>query len=125
MLDVDVAFPPCTAPFGEDGTIQGMLETLDVAYVGSGVSASAVCLDKVLFKELMSRRTCHRSTTLASAPIASRARAPRFLAEIGRLGLARVRQARALRLLDGHRQGERARPARGGSRRWRSLRMSS
>jgi D-alanine-D-alanine ligase len=54
LLDVDVVFPALHGPFGEDGTIQGMLETLDVAYVGSGVGASAVCLDKVLFKELMS-----------------------------------------------------------------------
>jgi D-alanine-D-alanine ligase len=53
LLGVDVAFPVLHGPFGEDGTIQGVLETLDVAYVGSGVRASAVCLDKVLFKELM------------------------------------------------------------------------
>ncbi len=33
--------------------MQGMLETLDVAYVGAGVAASAVCMDKVLFKQLM------------------------------------------------------------------------
>jgi len=54
LLGVDVVFPALHGPFGEDGTVQGMLETLDVAYVGAGVSASAVCLDKVLFKELMS-----------------------------------------------------------------------
>ncbi len=54
LLGVDVAFPVLHGPFGEDGTVQGMLEVLDVAYVGSGVAASAVCLDKVLFKELMS-----------------------------------------------------------------------
>jgi D-alanine-D-alanine ligase len=41
-------------PFGEDGAVQGLLETLDVAYVGAGVAASAICMDKVLFKELMS-----------------------------------------------------------------------
>ena len=39
--------------FGEDGTVQGLLEMLDVAYVGAGVAASALCIDKVLFKELM------------------------------------------------------------------------
>ena len=50
----DVAFPVLHGPFGEDGTVQGMLETLDVAYVGAGVAASALCMDKVLFKELMS-----------------------------------------------------------------------
>jgi D-alanine-D-alanine ligase len=40
-------------PFGEDGTVQGLLEALGVPYVGAGVAASAVCLDKVLFKQLM------------------------------------------------------------------------
>ena len=54
LLGVDVVFPALHGPFGEDGTVQGMLETLDVPYVGAGVTASAVCLDKVLFKELMS-----------------------------------------------------------------------
>ncbi len=49
----DVVFPALHGPFGEDGTVQGMLETLGVAYVGSGVAASAVCMDKVLFKDLM------------------------------------------------------------------------
>ncbi len=53
LLGVDVAFPVLHGPFGEDGTVQGVLETLDVAYVGSGVAASALCLDKVRFKELM------------------------------------------------------------------------
>jgi D-alanine-D-alanine ligase len=54
LLGADVAFPTLHGPFGEDGTVQGMLETLGVAYVGSGVAASAVCMDKVLFKRLMS-----------------------------------------------------------------------
>jgi D-alanine-D-alanine ligase len=54
LLGVDVVFPVLHGPFGEDGTVQGMLETLDVAYVGAGVAASAVCIDKVLFKQLMS-----------------------------------------------------------------------
>jgi D-alanine-D-alanine ligase len=50
---IDVVFPVLHGPFGEDGTVQGMLELLDVAYVGAGVLASAVCMDKVVFKELM------------------------------------------------------------------------
>src|SRR4029077_3026937 len=54
LLGVDVAFPVLHGPFGEDGTVQGLLEAIDVPYVGSGVTASAVCLDKVLFKQLMS-----------------------------------------------------------------------
>jgi D-alanine-D-alanine ligase len=53
LLDADVVFPVLHGPFGEDGTVQGVLETLDVAYVGAGVAASALCLDKVLFKGLM------------------------------------------------------------------------
>ncbi|HEY2142314.1 MAG TPA: D-alanine--D-alanine ligase family protein [Solirubrobacteraceae bacterium] len=54
LLGVDVAFPALHGLHGEDGTVQGLLETLGVAYVGAGVAASALCLDKVLFKELMS-----------------------------------------------------------------------
>ena len=54
LLGADVVFPALHGRFGEDGTVQGMLEMLDVAYVGSGVAASALCIDKVLFKELMS-----------------------------------------------------------------------
>ncbi len=53
LLGADVVFPVLHGPFGEDGTVQGLLEMLDVAYVGAGVAASALCMDKVLFKELM------------------------------------------------------------------------
>jgi len=53
LLGADVVFPVLHGPFGEDGTVQGLLELLDVAYVGSGVLASAVCMDKVVFKDLM------------------------------------------------------------------------
>ncbi|MGI8595821.1 MAG: D-alanine--D-alanine ligase family protein [Thermoleophilaceae bacterium] len=55
LLDADVVFPVLHGPFGEDGTVQGLLETADVPYVGAGVPASAVCMDKVLFKDLMAR----------------------------------------------------------------------
>lgn len=51
----DVVFPVLHGPFGEDGTVQGLLECLDVPYVGAGVLASAVCMDKVVFKELMAQ----------------------------------------------------------------------
>jgi D-alanine-D-alanine ligase len=53
LLDADVAFPVLHGPFGEDGTIQGLLEMLDIAYVGSGVRASAVCIDKLALKQLL------------------------------------------------------------------------
>jgi D-alanine-D-alanine ligase len=55
LLVADVVFPILHGPFGEDGTVQGLLEVLDVPYVGSGVMASAVCMDKVVFKELMAQ----------------------------------------------------------------------
>jgi D-alanine-D-alanine ligase len=51
--EVDVVFPVLHGPFGEDGTVQGLLELADVAYVGAGVAASAVCMDKDLFKAVM------------------------------------------------------------------------
>ena len=53
LLGADVAFPVLHGPFGEDGTVQGLLELLDVPYVGAGVMASAVAMDKAVFKDLM------------------------------------------------------------------------
>jgi D-alanine-D-alanine ligase len=55
LLDADCAWPALHGAFGEDGTVQGLLETIDVPYVGAGVLASALCMDKVLFKEVMAR----------------------------------------------------------------------
>jgi len=51
--DVDIVFPVLHGPFGEDGTVQGFLELAGVAYVGAGVTASALCMDKDLFKAVM------------------------------------------------------------------------
>ncbi|MBP6997491.1 MAG: D-alanine--D-alanine ligase [Phycicoccus sp.] len=48
--EVDVIFPLLHGPFGEDGTIQGMLDLADVRYVGSGVTASATMMDKAVMK---------------------------------------------------------------------------
>jgi D-alanine-D-alanine ligase len=50
---VDVVLPILHGPFGEDGTVQGLLELADVAYVGAGVAASALAMDKDLFKKVM------------------------------------------------------------------------
>jgi D-alanine-D-alanine ligase len=47
---LDVAFPVLHGPHGEDGTVQGALETAGIPYVGAGVAASAVAMDKALFK---------------------------------------------------------------------------
>ncbi|MCL2464134.1 MAG: D-alanine--D-alanine ligase [Micrococcales bacterium] len=48
--DIDIVFPVLHGPFGEDGTVQGMLELADVRYVGAGVLASAVGMDKQMMK---------------------------------------------------------------------------
>jgi D-alanine-D-alanine ligase len=53
LLDCDAAFPALHGPYGEDGVVQGLLEALDVPYVGAGVLGSALCMHKVLFKDLM------------------------------------------------------------------------
>ncbi len=50
---LDVIFPVLHGTFGEDGTLQGLLELADVAYVGAGVLGSSVGMDKGLFKDVM------------------------------------------------------------------------
>ncbi|MEY5145040.1 MAG: hypothetical protein RL745_407 [Actinomycetota bacterium] len=54
LADVDVVFPVLHGPWGEDGTIQGLLELAAVPYVGSGVFASAAAMDKAQCKRLIS-----------------------------------------------------------------------
>src|SRR5919198_1319498 len=56
LLGADVVFPVLHGPFGEDCTVQGLLETIGVPYTGAGVLCSALCMDKALFKELMASR---------------------------------------------------------------------
>ena len=56
LLGCDVAFPVLHGPFGEDGTVQGLLECLDIPYVGPGVLAAAVTIDKLIFKRLLRER---------------------------------------------------------------------
>jgi D-alanine-D-alanine ligase len=87
LLGADVAFPVLHGPFGEDGTVQGLLELLDVPYVGAGVLSSALCMDKVLFKDLLAAAgvpqvdyAAVRETRWAAEPDA-------VLAELERLGL--------------------------------------
>ncbi len=52
LLGADAVFPALHGAFGEDGSVQGLLEQLDVPYVGSDVLASAVCMDKLSLKRL-------------------------------------------------------------------------
>jgi D-alanine-D-alanine ligase len=56
LLGADVVFPVLHGPFGEDGSVQGVLELLDVPYVGSDVLASATCMDKLTLKRLLASR---------------------------------------------------------------------
>jgi D-alanine-D-alanine ligase len=56
LLDAAAAFPALHGAFGEDGSVQGLLESLDVPYVGSDVLASAVCMDKLTLKRLFAQR---------------------------------------------------------------------
>lgn len=51
-LNLDVIFPLLHGPFGEDGTVQGLLEMFDIPYVGAGVLASAIGMDKATCKRL-------------------------------------------------------------------------
>ena len=78
----DVYFPVLHGPYGEDGTVQGLLELAAVPYVGSGVAASAAAMDKELMKALFAAagvpQTPHRVLRRADLP-----RAAELLAELG------------------------------------------
>jgi len=87
LLGVDVVFAALHGPFGEDGTVQGMLETLDVAYVGAGVAASAVCMDKVLFKQLMGAAGVEQVEYVGVREQRWRSAPDQVLAEVAGLGL--------------------------------------
>jgi D-alanine-D-alanine ligase len=56
LFGADAVFPALHGPFGEDGSVQGVLEWLDLPYVGSDVLASAVCMDKLTLKRLFAQR---------------------------------------------------------------------
>jgi len=54
--DIDVVFPVLHGTFGEDGTMQGLLELADLPYVGAGVMASAISMDKEMMKRVCAER---------------------------------------------------------------------
>jgi D-alanine-D-alanine ligase len=56
LNEIDVVLPILHGPFGEDGTVQGLLELAGIPYVGAGVAASALCMDKDLFKAVLRDR---------------------------------------------------------------------
>ena len=66
--EVDVVFPVLHGPFGEDGTVQGLLELADVAYVGAGVTASALAMDKDLFKSVLRDKGIPVARSIALRP---------------------------------------------------------
>jgi D-alanine-D-alanine ligase len=99
---VDVVLPILHGPFGEDGTVQGLLELAGVPYVGSGVTASALCMDKDLFKAVLRDRgiPVARSVTLRpDDPVENPFGYPVFVkpARLGSsVGISKVRAAAEL-----------------------------
>jgi D-alanine-D-alanine ligase len=53
LAELDVVFPVLHGPYGEDGTVQGLLELAGIPYVGAGVTGSALGMDKAIFKDVM------------------------------------------------------------------------
>jgi D-alanine-D-alanine ligase len=53
LSELDVVFPVLHGPYGEDGTVQGLLELAGLPYVGAGVTGSAVAMDKIVYKDVM------------------------------------------------------------------------
>lgn len=53
LAELDVIFPVLHGPYGEDGTVQGLLDLADIPYVGAGVTGSALGMDKAIFKDVM------------------------------------------------------------------------
>jgi D-alanine-D-alanine ligase len=93
---VDVVFPLLHGPFGEDGTVQGMLELADVRYVGSGVLASAVGMDKHMMKVVLAGHGLPVGDFEVVLPSQWRDEPQAVLDRLGRLGLpVFVKPARA------------------------------
>jgi D-alanine-D-alanine ligase len=87
LLGADVVFPALHGPFGEDGTVQGLLELLDVPYVGAGVLASALCMDKVTFKEVLAAAGVPQVDYVAVREAQWRAQPEPLVESIAALGL--------------------------------------
>ena len=103
LAEVDVVFPVLHGPFGEDGTVQGLLELAGVPYVGAGVTASALAMDKDLFKSVMRDN---------GIPVTRQHHAPLRRAAPEPVRLSRVREAGAARLVGRDLEGPRRRGVR-------------
>jgi D-alanine-D-alanine ligase len=86
LLGADAVFPVLHGPFGEDGTVQGLLELLDVPYVGAGVLGSSLCMDKVVFKEVLAAAGVPQVEYAAVREPRWRADPAAVRAELARLG---------------------------------------
>ncbi|MGN6524452.1 MAG: D-alanine--D-alanine ligase family protein [Actinomycetes bacterium] len=94
--EVDVVLPLLHGPFGEDGTVQGLLEMAGVPYVGSGVFASAAGMDKGHTKALLRAAGLPVGPYVAVSPRAWRSAREQVLAEVATLGMpVFVKPARA------------------------------
>jgi D-alanine-D-alanine ligase len=80
---VDVVFPILHGPFGEDGTVQGLLELADLPYVGSGVLASALAMDKAMAKVVLAQAGLPQAPYLVVPERDWRADPDRLAAEVG------------------------------------------
>ncbi|HTE58954.1 MAG TPA: D-alanine--D-alanine ligase family protein [Solirubrobacteraceae bacterium] len=87
LLGADVAFPVLHGPFGEDGTVQGLLELLDVPYVGAGVLASSLCMDKIVFKDVLAAAGVPQVAYAGVREARWRAQPDAVRAELAALGL--------------------------------------
>jgi D-alanine-D-alanine ligase len=87
LLGADVVFPALHGPYGEDGVVQGLLECLDVPYVGAGVLASALCMDKVLAKDLLGAAGVPQVAYVGVREAAWRTSHDTVLESLGLLGL--------------------------------------
>jgi D-alanine-D-alanine ligase len=112
-LHLDVIFPVLHGPYGEDGTIQGLLELANVPDVGAGVAASALGMDKALMKVLFSarglpvcdyqvvlRRDWERQSVAIAAELERRLRFPMFVkpANLGSsVGISKAKNSASLR----------------------------
>jgi D-alanine-D-alanine ligase len=85
-LAIDVVFPILHGPFGEDGTIQGLCEMVGVPYVGAGVAASAIGMDKSLFKLIARQHGLRVAEAVIVTPAGWDGDAPALRAAVGALG---------------------------------------
>ncbi len=123
LLGADAVFPVLHGPFGEDGTVQGLLELLDVPYVGAGVLASSLCMDKVVFKEVLAAADVPQVGYAAVREHRWRTEPAARARRAGRARHAGVRQARPPGVVGRDRQGVgRGRPRRRDRRRLRPRR---